>query len=52
VPLDFAIDKLAPDRAGVDLPVTVRSRSGYGKNPTAVGQSVNRTIQAGAIAAI
>jgi 2-methylisocitrate lyase-like PEP mutase family enzyme len=49
VPLDFAINNLLRIVQAVDLPVTVDLESGYGKNPTAVGQAVDRTIQAGAI---
>src|SRR5260370_40757228 len=49
VPLDFAINNLLRIVQAVDLPVTVDLESGYGKNPTAVGQAVDRTIQAGAL---
>jgi 2-methylisocitrate lyase-like PEP mutase family enzyme len=49
VPLDFAIDNLARIVRTVTLPVTVDIESGYGRSGDAAGQTIERTIQAGAI---
>jgi 2-methylisocitrate lyase-like PEP mutase family enzyme len=47
--LDFTIANLARIVAAVDLPVTIDLEAGYGASPDAVGESVTRAIQAGAI---
>src|SRR5712671_4059190 len=49
IPLDLAIDNLARIVQAVGLPVTVDIESGYGKTAEAVGRTIVRTIQAGAI---
>ncbi len=49
LPLDAAIANLARIVAAVDLPVTIDLEAGYGAGPDAVGESVTRAIQAGAI---
>lgn len=49
LPLELAIANLARIVAAVDLPVTIDLEAGYGAGPDAVGESVTRAIQAGAI---
>jgi 2-methylisocitrate lyase-like PEP mutase family enzyme len=49
IPLDLAIGNLFRIVQAVGVPVTVDIESGYGKTPAAVGQAIDRTIQAGAI---
>jgi 2-methylisocitrate lyase-like PEP mutase family enzyme len=49
LPLEAAIANLARIVAAVDLPVTIDLEAGYGASPDAVGESVTRAIQAGAI---
>jgi 2-methylisocitrate lyase-like PEP mutase family enzyme len=49
IPLDLAIDNLTRIVQAVDLPVTVDIESGYGNTGDAVGQTIERTIAAGAI---
>jgi len=49
MPLDLAIDNLLRIVLAVDLPVSVDVESGYGRTPDAVGQTIDRTIKAGAI---
>jgi 2-methylisocitrate lyase-like PEP mutase family enzyme len=49
MPLDLAIENLTRIVQAVDLPVTVDIESGYGTAAAAVGQTIERTIQAGAI---
>jgi 2-methylisocitrate lyase-like PEP mutase family enzyme len=49
MPFDFAIDNLRRIVAAVELPVTIDIESGYGKTADAVGASVGRTIEAGAV---
>src|SRR3981081_1506528 len=49
IPLDLAIDNLARIAQAVGLRVTVDIESGYGKTAGAVGQTIERTINAGAI---
>jgi 2-methylisocitrate lyase-like PEP mutase family enzyme len=49
VPLDLAIDNLARIARATALPVSVDIESGYGKTADAVGRTIARTIEAGAI---
>jgi 2-methylisocitrate lyase-like PEP mutase family enzyme len=49
VPLDLAIDNLARIARATALPVTVDIESGYGRSTDAVGRTIARTIEAGAI---
>jgi 2-methylisocitrate lyase-like PEP mutase family enzyme len=49
VPLDLAIDNLARIARVTALPVSVDIESGYGKTADAVGRTIARTIEAGAI---
>jgi 2-methylisocitrate lyase-like PEP mutase family enzyme len=49
LPLDLAIDNLARIARATELPVSIDIESGYGKTAEAVGQTVRRTIEAGAI---
>lgn len=49
VPLDFAIENLARIARTTDLPVTIDLESGYGRTPGAVGRTVERSIEAGAV---
>src|ERR1044071_7542552 len=49
VPLDLAIDNLARIARATALPVTVDIESGYGRTADAVGRTIARTIEAGAI---
>jgi methylisocitrate lyase len=49
VPLDFAIENLARIVRATELPVTIDLESGYGRAPEAVGRTVERSIDAGAI---
>ena len=49
VPVDFAIENLARIARMTDLPVTVDLESGYGRSPDAVGRTVERSIEAGAV---
>ena len=49
VPLDFAIENLARIARMTDLPVTIDLESGYGHSPEAVGRTVERSIEAGAV---
>ena len=49
IPLDLAIDNLARIIQAVSLPVTVDIESGYGETAEAVGQTIERTITAGAV---
>ena len=50
LPFDLAIDNLRRIVAAVrDLPVSIDIESGYGSTPDAVGASVQRTIEAGAV---
>lgn len=48
VPFDFAMANLARIVGATELPVTVDVESGYGKTVDAVGQTIARTIEAGA----
>lgn len=49
MPLDLAIDNLARIVLATALPVTVDIESGYGKTADAVGRTIARTIETGAI---
>ncbi len=49
LPLDVAITTLTEVLAVTDLPVTIDMEAGYGDNPTAVGASVKRAVDTGAI---
>src|SRR5690242_2095447 len=49
VPLALAIDNLRRIVGATDLPVTVDLESGYGDAPEAVGSTVRRAIEAGAV---
>jgi 2-methylisocitrate lyase-like PEP mutase family enzyme len=49
VPLDFAIENLARIVRATDLPVTIDLESGYGSTPDAVGRTIERSIEAGAV---
>jgi 2-methylisocitrate lyase-like PEP mutase family enzyme len=49
VPLDFAIENLARIVRATDLPVTIDLETGYGRTPDAVGRTIERSIDAGAI---
>lgn len=49
LPIGFYMDILARIVDSVDLPVTVDLESGYGADPAAVGATMARAIQAGAI---
>ncbi len=49
VPLDLAIDNLARIVRATALPVTIDLESGYGRTPEAVGVTVERSIEAGAV---
>jgi 2-methylisocitrate lyase-like PEP mutase family enzyme len=49
VPLDFAMENLARIARMTDLPVTIDLESGYGHSPDAVGRTVERSIEAGAV---
>jgi methylisocitrate lyase len=49
VPLDLAIDNLARITRATTLPVSVDIESGYGGTADAVGRTIARTIEAGAI---
>ena len=49
VPLDFAIENLARIVRTTDLPVTIDLESGYGRTAGAVGRTVERSIEAGAV---
>jgi 2-methylisocitrate lyase-like PEP mutase family enzyme len=49
LPLDLAIENLGRIVRNTELPVTIDLESGYGQNPEAVGETVARSIEAGAI---
>jgi 2-methylisocitrate lyase-like PEP mutase family enzyme len=49
VPIDLVIDNLARIARATTLPVTVDIESGYGRTADAVGRTIARTIEAGAI---
>jgi 2-methylisocitrate lyase-like PEP mutase family enzyme len=49
LPLDIAISTLSEILAVTDLPVTIDMEAGYGADPAAVGVSVKRAADAGAI---
>ena len=49
MPLDLVIANLQRIVGAVDLPVTIDLESGYGADPTAVGESVAQAILVGAI---
>ena len=49
VPIDLAIDNLARIARATALPVTVDIESGYGRTADAVGRTIARTIETGAI---
>jgi 2-methylisocitrate lyase-like PEP mutase family enzyme len=49
LPLDIAIATLEEILAITDLPVTIDMEAGYGDDPAAVGRSVQRAADAGAI---
>jgi 2-methylisocitrate lyase-like PEP mutase family enzyme len=49
VPLDFAIENLARIVRATHLPVTIDLESGYGRTADAVGRTIERSIDAGAI---
>jgi 2-methylisocitrate lyase-like PEP mutase family enzyme len=49
LPLDIAIANLARIAAATDLPVTIDLESGYGATPQAVGKTIRRSIDAGAV---
>ena len=49
MPFDLAIDNQARIARAVALPVTIDLESGYGKEPAAVAESVQRAIRAGAV---
>ncbi|HEV2111912.1 MAG TPA: isocitrate lyase/phosphoenolpyruvate mutase family protein [Gammaproteobacteria bacterium] len=49
IPLDLALGNLARIVAATALPVSVDIESGYGKTPEEVGQTIARTIEAGAV---
>jgi 2-methylisocitrate lyase-like PEP mutase family enzyme len=49
VPLDLAIDNLARIARSTALPVSIDIESGYGGTADAVGRTIARTIEAGAI---
>jgi 2-methylisocitrate lyase-like PEP mutase family enzyme len=49
VPLDLAIDNLARIAGATALPVSIDIESGYGTKADAVGRTIARTIEAGAI---
>lgn len=48
-PLDIAIENLRRIVASTELPVTVDLESGYGATPQSVGETIARSINAGAI---
>lgn len=48
-PVDLTIDNLGRIARATDLPVTIDIESGYGKTAEAVGRTIGRTIEAGAI---
>lgn len=49
MPLNLAIENLTRIVAATALPVTIDMESGYGKTAAEVGESIGRTIEAGAI---
>ncbi len=49
VPLDLVIENLRRIARATDLPVTIDLESGYGRTPEAVGRTVERSIEAGAV---
>jgi 2-methylisocitrate lyase-like PEP mutase family enzyme len=49
IPLDLALDNLKRIVAATALPVSVDLESGYGKTAAEVGESIGRTIEAGAV---
>lgn len=49
IPLDLALDNLQRIVAATALPVSVDMESGYGKTAAEVGESIGRTIEAGAV---
>lgn len=49
IPLNLAIENLTRIVGATALPVTIDMESGYGKTAAEVGQSIGRTIAAGAI---
>lgn len=49
LPLELAIDNLRRIVGATDLPVTIDLESGYGDTPEAVGETIGRAIDAGAV---
>ena len=49
IPLDLAIENLTRIVRATALPVSVDIESGYGKTAEAVGQTIRRTLEAGAV---
>jgi 2-methylisocitrate lyase-like PEP mutase family enzyme len=49
VPLGFAVENLARIARATELPVTIDLESGYGNRPDAVGRSIEKVIDAGAV---
>jgi len=49
VPLSLAIENLRRVVSTIDLPITIDLESGYGDVPEAVGESIARAIEAGAV---
>ena len=49
IPLDLAIENLTRIVRATELPVSLDIESGYGKTAEAVGQTVRRTLEAGAV---
>ncbi len=49
VPPDLVIENLRRIARATDLPVTIDLESGYGRTPEAVGRTVERSIEAGAV---
>jgi 2-methylisocitrate lyase-like PEP mutase family enzyme len=49
IPLNLALDNLQRIVAATALPVSVDLESGYGKTAAEVGESIGRTIEAGAV---
>ena len=49
IPLDLALDNLKRIVAATALPVSIDMESGYGKTAAEVGESIGRTVAAGAV---
>ena len=49
IPLDLALDNLQRIVAATALPVSIDMESGYGKTAAQVGESIGRTVAAGAV---